>query len=288
MNKTYIIAEIGINFAFGKDKRLFLDNTLALIDIAKISGCDAVKFQKRNTDVCVPKHQKLVEKTVPWNDKTITYLEYKNDIEFGEEEYDIIDKYCKEKKIAWSASPWDLDSAKFLNEYNLPWVKIASASITDLELVEYCAENFKKVIISTGMSKVREISNAMEILEKHIPSNTVVLHCNSSYPAHVQDLNLSYILKLKEQYPWAKVGYSGHEFGLTTSVAAVYLGAEYIERHITLSRDTWGSDQLASVEPQGLFKLVKSIRDIELAYGNGQKQITQEETIKRKSLRKCK
>ena len=287
MNKTYIIAEIGLNYAYGKDKDKFLSNAKKLIDVAVIAGCDAVKFQKRDPDVCVPEHQKLKEKTVPWEEKITSYIQYKKDIEFDKEQYDEIDRYCKEKGIDWSASPWDMNSAKFLNDnYNLPWIKIASASITDLDLVDYCAQNFKKIIISTGMSKVSEISNAMEILKKHRPSNSVILHCNSSYPAHVKDLNLSYILKLKQQYPWAKCGYSGHEFGLTTSMSAIYLGAEYIERHITLSRDLWGSDQMASIEPQGLFKLVKGIRDLELAYGDGEKRITEEEEKKRESLRK--
>ncbi len=285
MNKTYIIAEIGLNYAYGNENSLFLDNALKLIDIAVVAGCDAVKFQKRSPEICVPTEQKNKEKIVPWRISPTTYLQYKQDIEFGKFEYDTIDKYCKEKKIHWSASPWDLQSAKFLKHYNLPWVKIASAIITNLELVEYCAKNFNHVIISTGMSTEEEIIKCYKAVERFC-HNIVIMHCNSSYPAHTKDLNLSYLKQLHINFPKNKIGYSGHEFGLTTTMASIYLGAEYIERHITLSRDNWGSDQLASVEPQGLFKLVKGIRDLELAYGNGIKNITDEEHQKRKILRK--
>ena len=285
MNKTYIIAEIGLNFAFGTDKNSFLNNAKKLIDVSIDAGCDAVKFQKRDPDICVPEKQKNKPKSVPWREEPTTYLQYKKDIEFSVEEYDEINSYCKSKNITWSASPWDLNSAKFLRQYDLPWVKIASASITDLDLVQFCSDRFAKVILSSGMSTERDVICAMDLLLKS-KAEPILLHCNSSYPAHVKDLNLSYIQKLKERYPKTTIGYSGHEFGLTTSAAAVYLGAEVIERHITLSRDNWGSDQLASIEPAGLNKLVKSIRDLELAFGDGIKRITEDEKEKSKMLRK--
>ena len=288
INKTYIIAEIGLNYAFGSDRSKFLDNAKDLIDIAVAASCDAVKFQKRTPDLCVPEEQKTKEKTVPWRDKPTTYLQYKKDIEFSEKEYDEINRYCKEKNIEWSASPWDVPSVLFLKKYSLNWVKIASPTMTNRSIVEEVLDDFPIVIISTGMSTEKEIKDMMRHcnFQHHTePPILVLMHCNSSYPAHVKDLNLSYILKLKEIYPNIKIGYSGHEFGLVSSIAAVYLGAEYIERHITLSRDNWGSDQLASVEPAGLNKLVKGIRDLELAFGDGVKKITDEEKVKRKQLR---
>jgi len=271
--KTYIIAEIGINHNgdLGIAKKL--------IDIAAVSGCDAVKFQKRNPDVCVPEHQKSVMRETPWG--TMTYLDYKYRVEFGKAEYDEIDSYCKEKGIEWSASPWDLDSLEFLSQYNLPWLKVPSAMITNEKLMRACAETGKKIIFSTGMSNYEEIDQAMEWLDG---SKIVMLHCNSTYPAPLKDLNLSCIHTLRHRYN-CEVGYSGHEFRLGTSVAAVYLGARYIERHITLDRTMWGSDHMSSVEPQGLIKLVKGIRELEEAYGDGVKRVTEGELGPRKKLR---
>tara|TARA_Y100000593_G_scaffold74585_1_gene137363 strand:- start:2774 stop:3634 length:861 start_codon:yes stop_codon:yes gene_type:complete len=270
MNKTHIIAEIGINHNGD------LNIAKKLIDVASLSGCDSVKFQKRNPDVCVPEHQKSVMRDTPWG--RMTYLDYKYKVEFGKEEYDEIDRYCKERDIAWSASPWDMDSLEFLNQYDLPYIKIPSAMLTNNELLLAARNTGKKVILSTGMSTWREIDHANsllinggEILKKMGGGNKnyALLHCNSQYPAPLEELNLSAIKTLKERF-FCEVGYSGHEFRLGTSVAAVYLGATIIERHITLDRTMWGTDHLCSVEPQGLIKLVKGIRELETCYGDGE------------------
>ncbi len=273
MKKTYIIAEIGINHNGS------LETAKKLIDIAALSGCDAVKFQKRNPDVCVPEHQKSKMRETPWG--TMTYLDYKYKVEFEKEEYDEIDRYCREKGVQWSASPWDIDSLKFLMEYDIPWLKIPSAMITNEKLMKACAATGKKIIFSVGMSTLGEADQAVKWLEG---SEIVMLHCNSTYPAPLEDLNLSCIKTLKERYD-CEIGYSGHEFRLGTTVAAVYLGATYLERHITLDRTMWGSDHMASVEPQGLIKLVKGVRELEIAYGDGIKRVTDGELGPRKKLR---
>ena len=273
MKKTHIIAEIGINHNGS------LDVAKRLIDIAAVAGCDSVKFQKRNPDVCVPEHQKKVMRDTPWG--RMTYLDYKYKVEFGRHDYDEIDRYCKEKEIAWTASPWDLDSLNFLVTYDVPYIKMPSAMLTNLELLKAAAATGKRVVISTGMSTLEEIDAAVEILQG---TDFAMLHCNSTYPAPLEELNLSCIKTLKERYN-CEVGYSGHEFRLGTSVAAVYLGASIIERHITLDRTMWGSDHMSSVEPQGLIKLVKGIRELELAYGDGEKRVTEGEKPIRKKLR---
>lgn len=276
MKKTYIISEIGINHNGD------LDIAKRLIDISAAAGCDAVKFQKRNPEVCVPEHQKSVMRDTPWG--AMTYLDYKYKVEFEKEEYDEIDRYCKEKGISWSASPWDLDSLNFLDQYDIPFIKIASASITDLDLLRKACKTGKKIIISTGMSSEEEIDVAVGILDSEA-SDYAVLHCNSSYPAPIEELNLSCVKTLKNKYN-CEVGYSGHEFRLGTTVAAVYLGATIIERHVTLDRTMWGSDHMASVEPQGLFKLVSGIRELEKSYGDGSICVTETEKEVRKKLRK--
>ena len=282
MKKTYIIAEIGINHNGD------LDIAKRLIDIAALSGCDAVKFQKRNPDVCVPEHQKGIMRETPWG--TMTYLDYKYRVEFGKEEYDQIDEYCKQKGIAWSASPWDMDSLEFLNQYDIPFIKVPSAMLTNDELLEGCVATGKKVIFSTGMSTQEEINHAVEVLRnakvKYNNQHEIgLLHCNSTYPAPINELNLSGIKTLSEVYSDFEIGYSGHEFRLGTSVAAVYLGASIIERHITLDRTMWGTDHMASVEPQGLIKLVKGIRELEEAYGDGVIRVTESEIPVRNKLR---
>ena len=273
MKKTYIIAEIGINHNGS------LETAKRLIDVAAVSGCDAVKFQKRNPDICVPEHQKSVMRDTPWG--RMTYLDYKYKVEFEKQEYDEIDRYCKEKGIEWSASPWDLDSLEFLMGYDIPWIKIPSAMITNQELMKASAATGKKVIFSTGMSTYEEIDQAVEWLSGN---DVLMLHCNSTYPAPLKDLNLKCIQTLKERYN-CEVGYSGHEFRLGTSVAAIYLGATCIERHITLDRTMWGSDHMSSVEPQGLIKMVRGIRELEEAYGDGIKRVTEGEVAPRKKLR---
>ncbi|MBT4208113.1 N-acetylneuraminate synthase [Candidatus Woesearchaeota archaeon] len=282
--RTYFIAEIGINHNGD------MDIAKRLIDIASAAGCDSVKFQKRNPDVCVPEDEKSKIRETPWG--KMTYLDYKYKVEFGKEEYDEIDVYCKERKIDWSASPWDLDSLEFLMQYDIPYIKIPSAMLTNDELLIAARDTDKKVILSTGMSTREEIDHAVVLLKSKIvvepyyekAGNFVLLHCNSTYPAPIDELNLSAIKTLKERYN-CEVGYSGHEFRLSTSVAATYLGASVIERHITLDRSMWGSDQLSSVEPQGLFKLMSGIRELELARGDGEIKVTESEKKVRKHLR---
>ena len=282
--KTYVIAEIGINHNGD------LDIAKRLIDIASVAGCDSVKFQKRNPDVCVPEDEKYKIRKTPWGE--MTYLEYKYKVEFGKEEYDEIDRYCKERNIDWSASPWDLDSLEFLNQYDIPYIKIPSAMLTNDELLIASRDTDKKVILSTGMSTEEEIDHAVSLLkskvtvEPHyeVAGDIVLLHCNSTYPAPIEELNLSCIKTLKEKYDF-QIGYSGHEFRLGTSVAAVYLGASIIERHVTLDRTMWGSDHMSSVEPQGLFKLVSGIRELEQAYGDGSIYISASEFPVRAKLR---
>ena len=276
--KVYIIAEIGINHNGD------LDIAKKLIDIAKVAGCDAVKFQKRNPDICVPEHQKSVERDTPWG--KMSYLEYKYKVEFGKKEYDIIDDYCKKRDISWSASPWDLDSLNFLNQYNIPFIKIPSALLTDIELITASAQTNKKLIISTGMSTMDEIDASVNAIKKaNSNCDLSILHCNSSYPAPNEDLNLQCIKTLKEKYK-CTVGYSGHEFGLTTTIASVCLGAKIIERHITLDRTMWGTDQMCSVEPQGLIKLVRGVHELSAAMGDGKKVVTETEKPIRDKLRK--
>ena len=270
--KTYIISEIGINH--NGDMNI----AKKLIDMSVIAGCDAVKFQKRNPDVCVPEHQKGVMRDTPWG--RMTYLEYKHKIEFGKKEYDEIDSYCK-GRIQWSASPWDLDSVSFLEQYDLPFIKIPSALLTDYELISECSKRYNKVILSTGMSTIEEIDKAVESIE----GDYALLHCNSSYPAQIDELNLSCIKTLKDRYG-CDVGYSGHEYGLTTTIASICFGATIIERHITLDKSMWGTDQMASVEPHGLIKLVRGVRELENAIGDGKKIITESEKPVRDKLRK--
>ncbi len=273
--KTYIIAEIGINHNGS------IDTAKRLIDIAALSGCDAVKFQKRNPDVCVPEHQKNIPRDTPWG--TMSYLDYKYRMEFGKEEYDIIDEYCKTKDIAWSASPWDMDSLAFLEQYDIPFIKMPSAMLTHEELMRGCARTGKKVIFSTGMSTIEEIDKAVEWVREE-NCEFALLHCNSTYPAPLEELNLQCIKTLRDRYN-CEVGYSGHEFRLGTTVSSVYLGATIVERHITLDRTMWGSDHLASLEPQGLIKLVKGIRELEIALGDGVKKLYDGEMPAREKLR---
>lgn len=276
--EIYIIAEIGINHNG--------DMSIAkkLIDIAKVAGCDVVKFQKRNPDVCVPEHQKTIMRDTPWG--RMTYLDYKYKVEFNQNQYDEIDIYCKEKDIKWSASPWDLDSLDFLNQYDIPFIKIPSALLTDLELIKESVKTGKKIIISTGMSTIEEIDNAVDIIKKvNAEAQYAILHCNSTYPAPNDELNLNCIKTLKDKYN-CEVGYSGHEFGLTTTIASVCLGATIIERHITLDRTMWGTDQMCSVEPQGLIKLVRGIKELNKALGDGKKIVTETEKPIREKLRK--
>ena len=269
---TNIIAEIGINHNGS------LETTRDLIDVAKVAGCDYVKFQKRTPSICVPEEQQNKIKSTPWGD--MTYIKYKNRIEFWEDEYSEIDKYCDSVGIKWFASVWDIPSVDFMVKYtNIG--KIPSALITNLPLVEYARSKFDTLLISTGMSTEYEVEEAVRV-----GNPDVIFHTNSSYPSRIEELNLNYIPHLKEKFPDAAIGYSGHEYGLVTTFATIPMGAEWIERHITLDRTMWGSDQMASVEPQGLIKLVKGIRDIEKSLGTGgPRMIFGSEMEKMRSLR---
>ena len=277
-NRVYIIAEIGINH----NGDLLIAKKL--IDIAKVAGCDVVKFQKRNPDICVPEHQKSIMRDTPWG--RMTYLEYKYKVEFEKKEYDEIDAYCKARNIKWSASPRDLDSLEFLDEYDIPFIKIPSALLTDLELIKKTTETGKKIIISTGMSTIDEVDAAVSMIKNtNADADFAILHCNSSYPAPTNELNLKCIETLKKKYN-CEVGYSGHEFGLTTTIASICFGATIIERHITLDRTMWGTDQMCSVEPQGLIKLVRGINELNSAIGDGKKVVTETEKLIKNKLRK--
>ena len=269
---TKIIAEIGINhngsINIAKD----------LIDLSKVAGCDYVKFQKRTPDICVPEEQKLKMRVTPWGE--MTYIDYKKRIEFEEEQYDFLFSYCKKIGIGCFASVWDNPSVDFMNRYT-DITKIPSALITNHELCSYAREKNDFLIVSTGMSTEEEIEKNVDIC-----SPDVIMHTNSSYPSKVEELNLNYIKWLAEKHPNAEIGYSGHEYGLVTTFAAVALGATWVERHITLDRGMWGSDHKSSIEPSGLIKLVKGIRDIEKSLGSGgPRQVLGSELEKRKSLR---
>jgi len=253
---TYIIGEIGINHNGD------IDTAKKLIDMAVFAGCDAVKFQKRTIeDVYTPEELATPRKSVFGT----TNGDQKRGLEFGLKEYKEIDKYCKERGIDWFASPWDLKSVDFLEKFDLPYYKVPSALLTNDKLLERLKG--KKVILSTGMSTVAEIDHAVELLD-----NPILMHCTSTYPTKIEELNLNVIPWLKERHD-ITVGYSGHETGIVESVIAVVLGAEYIERHITLDRSMWGSDQSASLEPNGLNRMVRDIRNLPEALGSGIKKV---------------
>lgn len=263
---AFIIAEIGINHNGS------LEITKQLIDEAVKSGCDAVKFQKRTPSICVPEDQKYKLRETPWG--TITYIDYKERIEFGEKEYAEINRFCKEKGILWFVSCWDIPSVDFIEQFNPAVYKAASASLTDVELLKKMKDTGKPLIISTGMSTMEDIERAIEALGH---DNLLVAHSTSSYPCPVEELNLKMIHTLQAKYPDLPIGYSGHETGLNTTVAAVTLGATFVERHFTLDRAMWGTDHSASVEPVGMRRLVTDIRDVQKALGDGVKKVYESE-----------
>jgi N-acetylneuraminate synthase len=271
---AYIIAEVGINHNGS------LDLAKKLIDAAVLSGCNAVKFQKRTPELCVPKEQRNVVRETPWG--MMTYLEYRERIEFGQREYDEIDRYCREKKIDWFASCWDEDSVDFIEQFNPVCYKVASASLTDHRLLEYTCNTNRPIILSTGMSTWEEICHSVAVVDS---DRMLLAHSTSTYPCKPEELNLEMVRTLKQEFD-CPVGYSGHEVGLQTTCAAVALGASFIERHITLDRATWGSDQAASIEPQGLMRLVRDIRVIEQAMGDGVKRVYDSERPVLKRLRR--
>lgn len=275
--RVFIIAEIGINHNGD------INIAKKLIDVAAFAGCDAVKFQKRTIDLVYAKEFLESYRESPWGE---TERAQKEGLEFGEEEYDEIDRYCKEKGIEWYASAWDVESQLFLRKYNLGHNKIASPMLTNIELLETVAEEKKHTFISTGMSTMAEVEKAVEIFRKY-DCPFELMHCNSSYPMGNEEANLRCIISLREKFG-CNVGYSGHERGLQISLAAVALGATSLERHITLDRTAYGSDQAASVEPQGLLRLVRDVRAIEEALGDGVKRVYESEKPNLKRLRSSK
>ena len=266
MNKIYSIAEIGINHNGD------LNICKKLIDVACESGFNAVKFQKRDIELVYNKEQLDSYRESPWGTTT---REQKYGLEFSKEDYDTIDDYCKEKKIDWFASAWDLNSLRFLDNYDLKFHKVASAMIIDKSLLEEIAERNLHTFISTGMSNYDMIDEAVNIF-KNKNCSYELMHCISTYPMNDSDANLSTINSLKKRYN-CNVGYSGHESGITISIAAAALGISSLERHITLDRTMYGSDQAASLEPDGARSLIKQIRKVEIAIGDGNKTILDEE-----------
>lgn len=271
---VFIIAEIGINH------NGCIETTKELIDKAVKAGVSAVKFQKRTPEICVPEDEKFKLRETPWG--TMTYLAYKEKIEFGYNEYKIIDDYCKEKGIIWFASCWDVPSVEFIEQFNPPIYKAASASLIDHKLLKAMKDTGKPLIISTGMSTMEEIEEAVNYLGT---DNLLIAHSTSAYPCVVEELNLRMILTLKQKYPNVPIGYSGHETGLATTVASVALGATFVERHYTLDRAMWGTDQAASVEPQGMERLVNDIHSVQAALGDGIKKVYASEENPKKKLR---
>lgn len=271
---VYFIGEIGINHNGS------LATAKKLIDLAVMAGCDAVKFQKRTPEICVPLDQREKMRETPWG--YISYMDYRYKVEFEKAEYDEIDRYCKEKGIHWFASCWDKPSVDFISNYDVPCFKMASASLTDDDLLSYHRAKGIPMIISTGMSSQDEIDHAVKLLSTE---DLVIMHSTSTYPCPPEELNLRMIQTLLSQYD-CPIGYSGHEEGLPTTTVAVAMGAHVIERHITVDRAMWGSDQAASIAPIGLIRLMKHIRQIEKALGDGVKRVYDSEIPIRAKLRK--
>ena len=271
---TYVIAEVGINH--NGDVQVAKD----LIKAASEAHVDAVKFQKRTPEICVPDHQKGQMRETPWG--YISYLDYRYKVEFGQEEYAEIDAYAKSLGIDWLASVWDIPSLEFIDAFNPPAHKVPSALLTDHELLRALKKTGRPVILSTGMSTMDEIDAAVEILGD---DNLLICHTTSSYPCPPEELNLKMIQTLRDRFD-CPIGYSGHEVGLVTSAVAVAMGACLIERHVTLDRAMWGSDQAASVEPQGIRTLVKYIRVTEKAVGDGEKQVYESEQSSLSKMRR--
>jgi sialic acid synthase SpsE len=271
---AYLIGEIGINHNGD------LEIAKRLIDVAAEAGCDAVKFQKRTPEICVPPEQRDRLRETPWG--VMTYMEYRYRVEFGEEEYRAIDEHAKIRGLQWFASPWDEPSVDFLERFEPVAYKVASACLTDDGLLRKLKETGRPVILSTGMSTLGEIRHAVALLARE---RLLVAHSTSSYPAKAEELNLAMIRTLREVFD-VPIGYSGHETGLQTSLAARVLGACFIERHVTLDRAMWGSDHAASLEPQGLERLVRDIRLTDMALGDGVKQVYDSELAVKAKLRR--
>ena len=278
----YIIAEIGINHNGS------LDNAKRLIEGAKKAGADAVKFQKRTPELCVPKGQWHIERDTPWG--WMTYIDYRRRVEFDADAYEEINRHCRLLGIDWTASCWDEPSIDFMEQFAPPFYKMASASLTDTPLLLKARATGRPLMVSTGMSSMEEITAAVEAVGTHDEAgrpNLLIAHSTSTYPCHVHELNLKMINTLQAMYPETPIGYSGHETGLAPSMAAVAVGACFLERHITLDRAMWGTDQAASVELVGFERLVRDIRDIEVSLGDGIKRVYDSELGPRQKLRRA-
>jgi N-acetylneuraminate synthase len=271
---TYIVAEIGINHNGD------VENARKLIEAARHAGVDAVKFQKRTPEHCVPAEQRDHMRETPWG--YITYFEYRKRMEFGKKEYDQIDRYCREMKMDWFASVWDEPAVDFMEQYNPICYKVPSASLTDHALLKKIRTTGRPVILSTGMSTMDQIQAAVRLLDMQ---NLMITHATSTYPCDYEELNIRMVATLRKEFP-CPIGYSGHEVGLIPSAVAVALGACLVERHITLDRAMWGNDQSASVEPGGFEKLVKYVRTVELALGDGVKKVYESELPSMRKLRR--
>ena len=274
-NPVYVIGEIGLNHNGD------VDIAMRLIDVAAEAGADAVKFQQRTPEIATPEHMRDTLRETPWG--TMTYLEYRYRVEFDAEQYAQIGAHATARGLDWFASPWDVPSVDLLEGLDVVAHKIASASVTDLELLERVVQTRKPVILSTGMSTLDEIDRAVEVLGTE---RLVLLHTTSTYPMPAEEANLRTIATLRDRYAGVPIGYSGHERGLQISLAAVALGARVIERHITLDRTMWGSDHAASLEPQGFEHLVRDIRIIETALGDGVKRVFPGELAPKAKLRR--
>jgi N-acetylneuraminate synthase len=272
---TYIIGEIGINHNGD------INIAKKLIDMAVIAGFDAVKFQKRTPELAVPPEQRDVIRETPWG--KMTYMEYRKRTEFGEKEYSEIDRYCKEKKIDWFASVWDVEAVDFMEKMKTIAYKIPSAALTDHQLLKKVKNTGKPIILSTGMSTNEQIDGAISALGNL--ENTLIMQATSTYPSNINELNLKVINTYKNKYK-CPIGYSGHEFETIPTIAAVALGACAVERHITLDRNMWGSDQKASLDPSDQLALVKGIRIVEKALGDGEKKLYESEVPSMKRLRR--
>ncbi|MCA9933448.1 MAG: N-acetylneuraminate synthase family protein [Anaerolineales bacterium] len=270
----FVIAEIGINHNGD------LETAKRLIDASVAAGCDAVKFQKRTPELCVPEAQKGLERNTPWG--RITYLDYRYKVEFEQSDYAEIDAYCREQGILWTASCWDEPSLAFVDRFAPAFHKVASAMLTNDDLLRAYKACARPLLVSTGMSSMDEIRHAAEVLGDDLP--WMFLHCTSTYPAKTDEINLRMMDTLRQEFG-RPVGYSGHEVGLQISLAAAALGADALERHITLDRAMWGSDQAASVEPPGFARLVRDIRVVEAAMGDGVKRVYDSELPVRAKLR---
>jgi N-acetylneuraminate synthase len=272
---VYVIAEIGINHNGD------VEIAKQMIDAAVHAGVDAVKFQKRTPEICTPPDQQNQMRDTPWG--YITYLDYRYKVEFGIDEYRAIDRHCTEKGINWMVSVWDEPSVDFMEQFDTPAYKLPSASLTDLDLIRKVRMTNKPLILSSGMSTMEQIHNAVEVANGE---SLGLMHCTSAYPCEPDELNLRMVETLRYEFPEIPVGYSGHEVGLVPSAVAVALGACMVERHLTLDRAMWGSDQAASVEPGGFRKLVKYIRVTEQALGDGVKKVYDSEKNIMKKLRR--